>query len=160
MLSTSRLCNRSIAAGSKIVKHHQNFSTSTKMSSASTSSALYATVSSSSRATGAVPNNTKELRHHNKNGKGFINPWDSYVDRTASQIVSALIWYTHPSSHSISQFTLLTIATQAKALGQAEHPRHKSAHCSGPNPCLLAYTRHQVVTSNMAGTRLLLRRIP
>ncbi|THZ49799.1 Zn-dependent hydrolase/oxidoreductase [Aureobasidium pullulans] len=62
------------------------------MSSASTSSALYATVSSSSRATGAVPKNTKELRHHNKNGKGFINPWDSYVDRTAPQIISALIW--------------------------------------------------------------------
>ncbi|CAD0101264.1 unnamed protein product [Aureobasidium mustum] len=64
------------------------------MSSSTTSSALYATVSSSSRATGAVPKDTGKLRHHNKNGKGFINPWESYVDRTAPQIISALIWYT------------------------------------------------------------------
>ncbi|KAG9634276.1 hypothetical protein KCU69_g19914, partial [Aureobasidium melanogenum] len=62
------------------------------MSSSTTSSALYATVSSSSRATGAVPKDTAKLSHHNKNGKGFINPWESYVDRTATQILSALIW--------------------------------------------------------------------
>lgn len=160
MLPTSRLCNRSIATATNVVKHQQNFSTSTTMSSASTSSALYATVSSSSRATGAVPKNTKELRHHNKNGKGFINPWDSYVDRTAPQIISALIWYTHPLSNSPSQIPLLTIATQAKALGQAEHARYDPTHRPSSETRLPTHTRDQDVTSNMARTRLLLRRVP
>jgi hypothetical protein len=91
MLSTQRLCNLSIAA--KIGRHQQRlFHSSARMSSSITSSALYATVSSSSQATGAVPKNTDKLAHHNKNGKGFVNPWDSYVDRTAPQIISAILW--------------------------------------------------------------------
>jgi hypothetical protein len=93
--STFRPCNRSIAA-----KSHCLFHSSARMSSASLSSALYATVSSSSLATGTVPEHTKELRHHNKHGKGFVNPWDSYVDRSAYQISSAILWSdfdTHPN---------------------------------------------------------------
>lgn len=100
MLYTAPLCKRSIAASTKVIKGQQNFHTSTRMSSASTSSLLYATVSSSSRATGRVPEHTKELRHHNKSGKGFVNPWDSYVDRGVAQIGKALLWYTMSSIQS------------------------------------------------------------
>ena len=101
MLHTAPLCKRSIAASTKVIKGQQNFHTSTRMSSTSTSSLLYATVSSSSQATGRVPEHTKELRHHNKSGKGFINPWDSYVDRGVAQIGKALIWYITPFTHSL-----------------------------------------------------------
>lgn len=65
---------------------------STKMSTASTSAALYAAVVSSSQATGAVPEEANELRHHLKDDKGFVNPWDSYREMSAFRIVRALIW--------------------------------------------------------------------
>ncbi|KAK5018080.1 hypothetical protein LTR60_001652, partial [Cryomyces antarcticus] len=56
------------------------------MSSGSVSAALYAAVTSPSQAAGAVPEEAKELRHHLKNGKGFVNPWESYRESTAWQI--------------------------------------------------------------------------
>ncbi|KAK5140559.1 hypothetical protein LTR04_002948 [Oleoguttula sp. CCFEE 6159] len=58
------------------------------MSSGSVSAALYAAVTSPSQAAGAVPEEAKELRHHLKNGKGFVNPWESYRESTAWQIIS------------------------------------------------------------------------
>ena len=30
--------------------------------------------------------------HHNKSGKGFINPWPSYVERSGPEIISKIIW--------------------------------------------------------------------
>lgn len=67
------------------------FRTSTRMSSGPGSAALYAVVSSSSQATGVIPSDAKELRHHAKDGKGFINPWDSYEDKSAFQMVKAIL---------------------------------------------------------------------
>jgi len=63
------------------------------MESASTSSALYAAVTSPLQATGVTPEEAKELRHHVKGGKGFINPWDSYIEQSGWQIGRKLIWY-------------------------------------------------------------------
>ncbi|CAO2658238.1 Nn.00g059610.m01.CDS01 [Neocucurbitaria sp. VM-36] len=40
---------------------------------------LYAIVSNPAQAA-AMPEDAKEKRHHLKNGKGFTNPWDSYVE--------------------------------------------------------------------------------
>ena len=62
------------------------------MESGSTSAALYAVVSSPLQATGAEPEEAKELRHHVKDGKGFVNPWDSYIERSGPQIGRAMIW--------------------------------------------------------------------
>ncbi|KAL9075170.1 MAG: hypothetical protein Q9161_001856 [Pseudevernia consocians] len=62
------------------------------MESQSTSAVLYATISSPMRSIGAVPKDSKELRHHIKNGKGFLNPWDSYIEQSVPQILRALLW--------------------------------------------------------------------
>lgn len=66
------------------------------MSSNSTSAALYAVVSSSSKGRGAVPEGVKELQHHNKNGKGFINPWPSYIERSGPELGAMLLKYHIP----------------------------------------------------------------
>ena len=54
----------------------------TNMSAASTSTALYAAVVSPAQLAGAEPEDAKELRHHLKGGKGFHNPWASFQDRS------------------------------------------------------------------------------
>lgn len=63
------------------------------MSSASTSAVLYATVVSASQLTGAVPEDAKDLAHHAKGGKGFLNPWESYREMSVPQLVGSLLWY-------------------------------------------------------------------
>lgn len=40
----------------------------------------------------AQPSEAKEKPHHNKNGNGFINPWPSFYERSAPQMVSKLLW--------------------------------------------------------------------
>ena len=71
----------------------RNFSTSPTMSGAGTAAALYATTISSSSITGAVPEEAKDKKHHLKDGKGFTNPWDSWREMTAGQIMKAMIWH-------------------------------------------------------------------
>ncbi|KAJ9632301.1 hypothetical protein H2203_000705 [Taxawa tesnikishii (nom. ined.)] len=61
------------------------------MGAGGTSGALYAVVSSPFQATGREPEEAKELRHHAKGGKGFINPWDSYIERGGFEIGWAMI---------------------------------------------------------------------
>ena len=60
------------------------------MAGASTSAALIAVVSATT-AGGAVPEDAAERRHHAKDGKGFINPWDSYREWSAPGIIKALL---------------------------------------------------------------------
>ena len=62
------------------------------MESQSTSALLYATISSPTLSIGAVPKESEELRHHVKNGTGFLNPWDSYIEQSIPQIMRALFW--------------------------------------------------------------------
>ena len=59
------------------------FHTGTVMSSSATAAALYAVTVSLSTTTGAVPEEAKEKTHHLKNGKGFLNPWESWKDYNA-----------------------------------------------------------------------------
>ncbi|KAF4552278.1 Beta-lactamase-like protein 3 [Elsinoe fawcettii] len=47
-----------------------------------TSPLFNAIVSAPPSFTSAVPANAKDLAHHEKDGKGFINPWDSYLERS------------------------------------------------------------------------------
>lgn len=63
------------------------------MSSASTSALLYATTISASQVTGAVPEDAKELAHHAKGGKGFLNPWESYNEMSVPVLLGKMIWY-------------------------------------------------------------------
>ena len=54
---------------------------STSRSPSAMTAALAAIVSSPSQLS-AQPSDAKDKAHHNKNGKGFVNPWDSYRDFT------------------------------------------------------------------------------
>ena len=56
-----------------------------------TSSILSAAVSSPTSPS-AQPSDIKEKRHHNKNGKGFVNPWESYLERSGLEILRKMAW--------------------------------------------------------------------
>lgn len=63
------------------------------MSGPLTSPLLNAIVSASPTAPDAAPENAKDLAHHRKNGKGFVNPWDSFVDRDAVELIVMMTKY-------------------------------------------------------------------
>jgi hypothetical protein len=61
------------------------------------SAGLYAVVTNPA-SIGAVPEDYEEKRHHLKNGKGFVNPWDSFRDFNPAKIMLTMIWYVSRSS--------------------------------------------------------------
>jgi hypothetical protein len=63
------------------------------MSGANTAAVFYAATISLSTTQGAVPEDAKEKRHHNKSGVGFVNPWDSYKERGFLELFREFIWY-------------------------------------------------------------------
>ena len=70
------------------------FSTTVRMSSiggASIGAGLYAVVSNPAQIA-ARPEEADARRHHLKNGKGFTNPWDSYVEASPWELVSSMLW--------------------------------------------------------------------
>lgn len=91
--TTARVSIRTTTRASQqsTARSTRHFHRSVQMSSASTAMALYATVVSTSHATEAVPEDVKELRHHAKGGKGFINPWPSFLDRNVLAIGTSMI---------------------------------------------------------------------
>jgi len=62
------------------------------MSGAATAAALYAATISPAAVMGATPEDAKEKSHHLKDGKGFINPWDSWKETPGYAIMKAIIW--------------------------------------------------------------------
>jgi hypothetical protein len=53
---------------------------------------LYAVVSNPAQVA-ARPEEADEKKHHLKNGKGFTNPWDSYVDISPwTLLVKGMFW--------------------------------------------------------------------
>jgi N-acyl-phosphatidylethanolamine-hydrolysing phospholipase D len=72
-----------------------HFSTTAKMSSiggAGIVASLYAVVSNPVQ-TAAAPEDVGAKAHHLKSGKGFVNPWDSYVETTPWQFMKQIFWY-------------------------------------------------------------------
>ena len=63
------------------------------MSGPSTSAMLYAATVSAASNAGATPENAKELRHHLKDGKGFVNPWDSFQMGSIWRFLPRLMWW-------------------------------------------------------------------
>ena len=63
------------------------------MSTSMTAAVLYACSMSSPKALGAVPEDSASKAHHAKDGKGFVNPWPSWVDFNPFAIGGAMIWY-------------------------------------------------------------------
>jgi hypothetical protein len=59
--------------------------------SSSTAAVLYASVISTSQVKDAEPEDAQDKQHHIKGGTGFRNPWDSFLDRSFFQIITA-IW--------------------------------------------------------------------
>lgn len=72
-------------------QHSRALHNTTAQQSSMTSPILHALVSSPENIS-AAPSDIKDKAHHNKNGKGFINPWPSYKEWSAPQIVSKIIW--------------------------------------------------------------------
>lgn len=86
----------------KIATHSKrSFSNNPKMSSSGTVAALYAATISTSSVVGAVPEEAKDKKHHLKNGKGFINPWDSWRELSGPTIFKAIVWCVSRLFHSI-----------------------------------------------------------
>jgi N-acyl-phosphatidylethanolamine-hydrolysing phospholipase D len=70
------------------------FSTTVKMSSmggAGIGAGLYAMVSNPAQVA-AQPEDAKDKAHHLKNAKGFINPWDSFVETSPFQFMRMMFW--------------------------------------------------------------------
>lgn len=63
------------------------------MSNIGTAGALYAVTTSPASVLGAVPEDAKEKRHHLKDGKGFINPWESFKMMSTWGIIRTMIGY-------------------------------------------------------------------
>jgi hypothetical protein len=69
------------------------FHTTAQMSSiggATIGAGLYAAVSNPAQI-GAKPEDAELKAHHLKNGKGFVNPWDSYKDLRPWEIMWGMI---------------------------------------------------------------------
>ncbi|KAI9793408.1 MAG: hypothetical protein M1816_000300 [Peltula sp. TS41687] len=59
-------------------------------SSGAITAMLTATIAQTPRP-GVEPEEAKERRHHLKDGNGFTNPWESWRDLQASQIIWAML---------------------------------------------------------------------
>ena len=79
--------------GAQPYKYHRirHFHGTTIKSSSMTSAILNAIVASPETLS-AQPSDAKEKRHHNKNGKGFMNPWPSFLERSAPEMVRKIMW--------------------------------------------------------------------
>ena len=60
------------------------------MSTSATSAILYGATITLAPNKGAVPEDSIEKRHHMKDGKGFLNPWTSWFERSGPQIMWAM----------------------------------------------------------------------
>jgi len=62
------------------------------MAGSMTAAVLYACSVTPPTSLAAVPEDSKDKPHHLKNGKGFINPWDSWRDFTPWGMAKTMIW--------------------------------------------------------------------
>lgn len=121
----SSLASRSIRGSTKqtISPFWQKpqFSTTVKMSSiggAGIGAGLYAAVSNPGQVL-SQPEEAAAKAHHLKNGKGFTNPWDSFVELNVLQIFWGIISYVHcfptPLAHELTVYS-------RKITGKANKP--------------------------------------
>lgn len=96
------------------------------MSSSATAATLYAATVSSSAIAGATPEEAKEKRHHVKDGKGFVNPWDSWNEMPGPAIAKEMIWYaTRPTEEAELSFE--GDGCQGRPINPKQHlPRYPS----------------------------------
>jgi N-acyl-phosphatidylethanolamine-hydrolysing phospholipase D len=69
------------------------FRTAAGMAAATRAAAYYACVVTASQLGDVKPENASELKHHAQDGKGFLNPWESWRMMNAGQIIKAMLMY-------------------------------------------------------------------
>lgn len=77
----------------RVIRHlsNPNMTTMSKASGGTLAATLYACTLSAPATLGAAPEDAERKAHHNKSGKGFVNPWDSWKNRSARQVLWAMI---------------------------------------------------------------------
>jgi hypothetical protein len=117
-----------------------HFNTTIKMSSiggASIGAGLYAMVSNPAQIA-AEPEDAKDKAHHLKNGKGFINPWDSFVETSPFQFMRAIFWLVLTFCISTHKQQSTDLISGAKSPGKAKVPTPHPPRCpSVPQPLIL-----------------------
>lgn len=85
--------------------------------------ALYAATFSAPTQSSAAPEDAKNLTHHNKHGKGFINPWASWTEASPWSIGYEIIRLVTPPLHlhARSTNTPPVAALKAPATSQTSH---------------------------------------
>ncbi|KAF1921252.1 beta-lactamase superfamily domain-containing protein [Ampelomyces quisqualis] len=69
---------------------------------------MYAVVSNPAQLA-AQPEDAKDKAHHLKNGKGFTNPWDSYVENSAFFVFRTLLWRKITGQTKVPDTSLSTV---------------------------------------------------
>jgi hypothetical protein len=85
---------RASITGNRAFWQKPHFTKTIKMSSiggAGVGAGFYAVVSSPAQIV-TQPEGTEDKAHHLKDGKGFTNPWDSYVPTSTFQVFKTLLW--------------------------------------------------------------------
>lgn len=91
--------------------------------------ALYAATFSVPTQSSTAPEDAKNLTHHNKHGKGFINPWPSWMEASPWSIGYEMIRLVTPHS---SSNTLLTWY-QSPHQRHSQRPRYHTTNRSSRN---------------------------
>ena len=72
----------------QIIRHFHNTGTR----NTSMTSAILSAIVSNPTNLSPTPSEASEKRHYNKNGKGFVNPWPSYKEWSAPEILRKMLW--------------------------------------------------------------------
>jgi len=108
------------------IQHPKAFHFSLPRTSSMTAAILSAVVSSPATVS-AQPSDVKEKAHHNKHGKGFINPWPSYTDWKPWQIVPKLLWMRLTGSWTNPDTTPPTVPVHKPQFLQTRQTEHLRA---------------------------------
>ena len=134
----------------------RTLSTSPRMSGAGTAAALYAATKSVSSITEAVPEEAKDKKHHLKDGSGFTNPWESWRNMSALQIMKSMAWHVFALDPLEHGAFYVTNRIKAKVIRSAESSRYNASDRHGAETCLPPIERDSHSACDMARPCLLL----
>ena len=82
------------------------------MSNSVTAAVLYAASVTLSPTAGASPSDVEQKAHHLKEGKGFRNPWDSWIERSTPEIAVAIMARRWSSKRNVPDTTPPTVTVR------------------------------------------------
>ena len=131
-----------------------------RMSTGGTATALLTATVAHAPRRGAEPEEAKDLRHHLKDGKGFVNPWDSWRELDTLTILWGLLKSVRSLIEVVSP-EVLTALEQAEVHGPGERAQDGASDGdrteAGPPRGAI---RLRKPSGDMARSRLLPRRVP